>query len=112
MTSSLVDSLRSWLNGYGKESKGTGLRLQFTESGSGSERSARIDLESASSVGRVTVWDAGFCDVEAIGTAPGSELQYQHYENLDGARLDELLAEWVGRLGHQDLGNAYNGPGS
>lgn len=104
MTSSLVDSLRSWFEGNGEESKGTGLRLQFIESGGNSERSARIDLESSLMFGRVTVWDTGFCDVEAIGTAPGSKLQYQHYENLDGARLRELLAEWVGRFGPQGLG--------
>src|SRR5690349_13739815 len=68
MSTGLVDALHQWFIEHEERLSSAGVIVEFTEVANEDARSARIDLESGSKLGRATVWEDGFCDFETINT--------------------------------------------
>jgi hypothetical protein len=75
---------------------------QVSISKGGSNQSARLDLESHHSMGRITYWQNGFCDAEIIEIE--SELQkYQtHWDQLLPDEFDKEFQLFLGLI-YNDL---------
>ena len=93
--SKLTDELFKWAHRHEQELTSRGIECSCTSSSIDAQASARIDLSSDSIMARATVWDAGYCDVEAVSVESGEQTYYEHMEILEHDALvytlDKLL---------------------
>ncbi len=98
MNTGPVDALHRW-SAEQKERLGrVGISLEYVESANAESRSARVDLESEAVIGRATVWDAGFCDLELLSVETGVQLLFQHHDQITGVRIAALLDDLTNRM--------------
>lgn len=53
-----------------------------------------IDFEKSGKIGRMTVWESGECDVEALEMKSGKLLFWKHYELKDEREFHKCLANF------------------
>ena len=61
-------------------------------------RSARVDLESANQLARITVWEDGLCDFEVLFVDPKKPGIFEHFELAQERSIDDQLAPFLLRL--------------
>jgi hypothetical protein len=91
MNTGPIDALRRWSAEHRERLASAGMELDYVENANEEARSARVDLESEVMIGRATVWESGFCDLELLSVESGEQVMYQHHEEIDGVRLAALL---------------------
>src|SRR3712207_710852 len=91
MNTDPIDALRRWSAERRERFSSFGTVLEYVENANEEGRSGRVDLESDVMIGRATVWDSGFCDLELLSVESGEQVLYQHHEEIDGVRLVLLL---------------------
>ncbi len=98
MNTGPIDSLHRWSAEHKERIVSMGIAVEYVESANEEERSAHVDLESGAVIGRATVWETGFCDLELLSVETGEQLLYQHHEEVNGARLAPLLDDIADRM--------------
>lgn len=96
MKSNLVDTLYRWVTEHRESLSQRGIQTAYTPSPRVGAGSAYLDLESNTSIGRATVWNAGFCDMEILAIESAEQTFCQHHHEVaddDVAALLELLVE-------------------
>jgi hypothetical protein len=64
-----IDELRAWHARYEAQGGRRSVRIEWHEGSDDSpKRAAWIDVDAPSALGRLTLWESGECDTEAIGT--------------------------------------------
>ncbi|NBD12869.1 immunity protein TriTu family protein [Corallococcus silvisoli] len=92
----LIDMHRSWSSDRGPGFASKGIVVSFVEGG---PASAYVDFESELTMGRVSLWENGLCDVELLSAETGEQVLYQHHEGVGVDRLVLLLEGLVERIG-------------
>ncbi|NPD25808.1 hypothetical protein D7Y27_16690 [Corallococcus sp. AB004] len=100
MRTGILEAFHRWFSECGARLASPGVSIEFREVTNGDPRSARIDLESDSKLGRATVWETGLCDLELLDVETQEPLLYRHHEQLTPARLAAVLDEFAGHFGH------------
>lgn len=98
MNTGPVDALRCWSAEHKERLGRVGISLEYVESANAESRSARVDLESEAVIGRATVWDSGFCDLELLSVETGMQLLFHHHDQIAGAGIAALLNDLTSRM--------------
>lgn len=98
MNTSPVDALHRWSIDHRERLARIGIATEYVESANVESRSARVDLQSDAMIGRATVWDAGFCDLELLSVETGEQMLYQHHEEIVGVRIPSLLDDLANQM--------------
>jgi hypothetical protein len=94
VSASVLDALHLWFAKQQEKLSTLGLKIELVRSGEGAQ-SAQIEFESASLLGRATVWRAGFCDLELLNIELDSQILYSHHDQITPCRLKMLLDEFA-----------------
>ena len=100
----IVDALRRWHSAKCDQLIKAGIGASYLDSprvddrATVGDRSARIDLDSELVIGRATVWNRGFCDLELLAVHTGEQILYRHHESVSGIRLWALLDELADQM--------------
>lgn len=98
MNTGLLDALHRWFAEQKERLASVGITVEYFESANKEARSAYVDLESEAALGRATVWETRFCDIELLSVETGEQLLYQHHEGVNDACLAPLLDELATRI--------------
>ena len=60
--------------------------------------SVRIDFDSRDSIGRITVWESGECDLEILLVSSEETILWKHHQFSDVIVADEILRDFVALL--------------
>jgi hypothetical protein len=100
----LVNALRRWQSASRDRLSEIGITMTYLESpvlddrSTANDRSAVVDLTTELVVGRATVWNRGFCDLELLAVPTGEQILYRHHEKVGGIDLWALLDELARRM--------------
>jgi hypothetical protein len=100
----LVDALRRWHSASRDRLAEIGITMTYLESPSlgnptiAADRSALVDLTTELAIGRATVWNRGFCDLEVLAVPTGRQILGRRDENVSGIALWALLDELARRM--------------
>ena len=98
MTASIVQALIRWCELKKESLRSAGISVECVASSDTPSSSARVDLETADALWRVTVWDHnGMCDLERLNFSSG-ELHCRHQEHLDAAQVASLMDDLALRV--------------
>ena len=53
-----------------------------------------LDFEDKNLMGRMTVWESGFCDLEVIEIETAKQIFWRHYQLHDERAFHQLLADF------------------
>lgn len=98
MNTGVLDALHRWFSERREQLSNAGVAMEFVEGANEDARSARVDLESDSKMGRATVWETGLCDLELLSVETGEQLLYQHHDQLAPQQLTALLDEFAKQI--------------
>jgi hypothetical protein len=99
----LVTALRRWCSTNCDRLTETGITTQYVESPhaydhAAQDRSAVVDLSTDLAIGRATVWNRGFCDLELLSIPTGEQILSRHHEDVGGINLWALLDDLARRM--------------
>jgi hypothetical protein len=88
-----VDELESWYRAY---SEGGGRRQVSVEFTLAADRGgAYIDADGVAAMGRMEVWEEGWCDTGALAIRDGSQLFWRHRELTDPASVAPIADDLI-----------------
>jgi hypothetical protein len=91
MTANIVEALMQWCEGNRDTLRHSGVALRVVGAIEEHGGKACVDLESAKSLWRVTVWNhMAMCDVDQLDLS-SNEMFDQHHENLNAGQLVDLM---------------------
>jgi hypothetical protein len=104
----MLDYITSWLdkNISNLEIRGVKITEQFRTPDDISEPASYVDLENEVCYARITVWENGNCDIEALDIESGENIFWIHLEIVDTADIDaafNLILEKMTSVKRNDI---------
>jgi hypothetical protein len=100
----LVNALRRWHSASRDRLIGLGITMKYLESAlddaraTETDRSALVDLHTELVIGRATVSNHGYCDLELLAAPQGEQILWRHHAKVSGIDLRALLDELARRM--------------
>ena len=95
----MLDALEDWFRANTAQLKDRGLQVTLTRPSQPSDNNGiYADLGTSQYVARVTVWQSGHCDREALHISTGDTVFWDHCLLRTPADLHQLLDEFCTRL--------------